>query len=274
MNYCRLISSAGYDKVSLSRGEIEYLSFGWGEKPLIILPGLGSALRSLKGTAVPMALMYRIFANDYRVYVFSRRENCEKGCTTAEMAEDLAEAMGKLCIGRAAVVGVSMGGMIAQQLAIRHSELVEKLVLTVTCAGPNERLDAAVREWVELARRGEHAAFMESNLRLIYSEKYYRRNKWMTPLLGLLTKPKSYEPFLIQAEACMSHDTQDGLDKISCPTLIIGGELDMVVSPEESRVLHKLIPGAELYMYASLGHGLYEEAGDFNQRVLCFLMRG
>ena len=271
MNYCRLISSTAYDKLCLSRGEIEFLRFGCGKKTLILLPGLGSALRSLKGTALPMALMYKIFAEDYRVYMFSRRENCDEGCTTAEMADDLAEAMGKLCIGKAAVVGVSMGGMIAQQLAIRHSELVEKLVLAVTCAGPNSTLLHAVTEWMELARRGKHAAFMESNLRLIYSDAYYRRNKWMTQLLGLLTKPDSYRPFLIQAEACLHHDARDGLGNINCPTLIIGGEIDKVVSPDESRELHRLVPGSELYMYENLGHGLYEEAKDFNERVRRFL---
>ena len=92
----------------------------------------------------------------------------------------------------------------------------------------------------------------------------------MTPLLGLLTKPKSYRPFLIQAQACLEHDAREVLGRIGCPTLIIGGEGDKVVSPEESRELHRLVPDSELYMYETLGHGLYEEAGDFNDRVLGF----
>lgn len=273
MNVLSLLTSAGFHTVELDGGKMEYLRFGHGKKALVMLPGLGESLRSLKGMAAPMALMYRMFAEEYTVWVFARRQGLEHGCSTADMADDLAEAMVRLGIGQACVLGVSMGGMIAQHLAASHGELVEKLILTVSCAGPNETLERSVSEWMRLARKGEHAAFMESNLRLIYSDSYYKKNKWMTPVLGLLTKPKSYEPFLIQAEACIGHDAREKLGDISCPTLIIGGERDMTVSPDESRELHRLIAGSELYMYEDLGHGLYEEAGDFTGRVLEFFGR-
>jgi pimeloyl-ACP methyl ester carboxylesterase len=112
---------------------------------------------------------------------------------------------------------------------------------------------------------------MDSNLRRIYSERYYRRNKWMTPLVGALTKPKSYDRFFIQAEACLTHDARAELGKIQAQTLVIGGEKDLALGGEASKVLAQHIPGAELKMYPQWGHGLYEEAGDFNDVVLAFL---
>lgn len=91
------------------------------------------------------------------------------------------------------------------------------------------------------------------------------------PALGLLTKPKSYDRFLIQARACLSHDARDRLREIKAPTLVIGGEQDLALGPEASRELAAAIPGAALKMYPQWGHSLYEEAPDFNETVLEFL---
>jgi len=168
-------------------------------------------------------------------------------------------------------LGVSMGGMISQWLAIDYPEKVEKLILTVTSARPNPILTESIREWIAQAKAGDHTALMDSNLRKIYSERYYRKNKWMIPVMGKLTKPKSYERFLIQSDACLTHDAYERLNQIQSPTLVIGGEQDVALGGEASREIAARIPGAQLYMYDEWGHGLYEEANDFNQLVLDFI---
>ena len=190
---------------------------------------------------------------------------------SANHINGLLRAMEALGIGRADILGVSMGGMIAQWLAIDFPEKVGKLILTVTCPEPNPILRESVQEWVDLAKRGDHAGFMDSNLRRIYSERYYRRNKWLTPLVGALTKPKSCERFFRQADACLTHDALAELPNIKAQTLVIGGEKDLALGGEASKILAQHIPGAELKMYPQWGHGLYEEAGDFNDVVLAFL---
>ena len=257
--------------LTLKNGRMDYIRFGKGARVLVMLPGLGDGLRTVKGTALPMALLYRRFAKQYTVYAFSRREPLAAGMTTRDMAAEQAQAMEALGIDRADILGVSMGGMIAQWLAIDHPHRVGKLILTVTCAEQNPVLRESIREWVDLAKAGDHAGFMDSNLRRIYSERYYRRNKWMTPLIGALTKPKSYDRFFIQADACLTHDARAELGKIQAQTLVIGGEKDLALGGEASKVLAAHIPGAELKMYPQWGHGLYEEAGDFNDVVLAFL---
>jgi pimeloyl-ACP methyl ester carboxylesterase len=112
---------------------------------------------------------------------------------------------------------------------------------------------------------------MESNLRRLYSEDYYRKNKWTLPLVGKLTKPRSYGRFFIQAEACLHHDAYDRLPEIKAQTLIIGGEKDLALGGDGSREIAGKIPGARLRMYEQWGHGVYEEEKSFNRLVLDFL---
>lgn len=259
--------------VTLDTAQMEYVRFGTGPKHLVMLPGLGDGLRTVKGTALPMALMYRAFAKDYTVWMFSRRDSLPEGFSTRDMARDQAAAMDALGIEKAHVVGVSMGGMIAQHLAVDYPEKVGNLVLVVTSARPNPILLESLGAWVTHARRGDHAALMDSNLRRIYSEDYYRKNKWMIPLVGKLTKPKSYDRFFVQAEACRGHDAFAALPKITAPTLVMGGERDLSLGGDASREIAARIPGAELKMYTQWGHGLYEEAPDFQKTVLGFLRR-
>ena len=249
----------------------DYICFGTGKRALVILPGLGDGLRTVKGTALPMAWMYRIFARDFTVYMFSRRERLPVGVSTRDMARDLAEVMDALGIQKAAVLGVSMGGMIAQWLAIDYPEKVEKLILAVTSARPNPILRESVEEWMDQARRDDHRALMDSNLRKIYSDGYYRKNRRMIPILARMTKPASYDRFLIQAVACLSHDAYDELPRICAPTLVVGGGQDQALGGDASRELASQIPGAALKMYHQWGHGLYEEEPGFNRMVRDFM---
>ena len=257
--------------LTLENATMEYIRFGSGARTLVMLPGLGDGLRTMKGTALPMAVMYRIFARAYTVYAFSRKDPLPQGYTTRDMARDQKEAMDLLGIDKADVLGVSMGGMIAQHLAADYPEKVGRLILVVTCARPNPILLESLEEWITRARQDDHAALMDSNLRRIYSREYYRKNKWLIPLVGKLTKPKSYDRFFVQAEACQTHDSFERLGQIQAPTFVIGGEQDESLGGDASREIAAAIPGAVLKMYPQWGHGLYEEAKDFNKTVLTFL---
>ena len=259
--------------VRLDSDTMHYIRFGRGKRTLIMLPGLGDGLTTVKGTALPMAILYRAFAKDFTVYMFSRRNHLPEGMTTHGMAKDLKDAMDAQGIQKADLLGVSMGGMIAQHFAADYPEKTGKLVLAVTCAAANPLLTKSVGSWIKMAKRGDHTALMDSNVRLIYSDAYYRKNKWLIPVTGRLTKPRAYDRFFVQAEACIRHDARSRLAFISAPTLVIGGAQDRVLGAEGSRELAAAIPGAALNMYEEWGHGLYDEAKDFNRTVLDFLLR-
>ena len=266
-----MLYNAKNGTLNIGNTTMDYIRFGSGQRTLVMLPGLGDGLRSMKGTALPMAFMYREFCKDFTVYAFSRKNELPEGYTTRDMAKDQAEAMAQLGIEKADIFGVSMGGMIAQHLAIDYPEKVNKLILTVTSARPNPILTESIDEWVALAKRGDHAGFMDSNLQRIYSDGYYRRNKWLAPIVGKVTKPKTYDRFFVQANACLTHDAYESLHKIKAPTLVVGGEQDKALGGDPSKEIATRIPGAQLRMYEQWGHGLYEEAKDFNQVIVEFL---
>lgn len=138
--------------IKIGDTDMDYISFENGNKSLVIIPGLGDALKTVKGSAVTFALMYKLFAKDYKVYVFSRKNKLKQDCSTRDMATDLADVMNQLNITKAFVLGVSQGGMIAQYLAIDYPELVEKLVLAVTLCQPNETSKSVISNWLLLAK--------------------------------------------------------------------------------------------------------------------------
>ena len=266
-----MLWNAKNGSIPMGNAVMQYAAFGRGHRTLVLLPGLGDGLRSARGMALPMAVLYRALAKDFRVLVFSRKVPLEEDSTTRDMANDLAAALKALGVERASVVGVSMGGMIAQHLAIDHPELVEKLVPVVTCPCPNPILEDAVDAWTDMALRGDHRALMVDNGKRIYSDGYLKKYGWMFPVVACFTKPRSYRQFLIMAKACRTHDAREGLGRIAVPTLVLGGEQDKTLGGQASRDLAAAIPGARLKMYPHYGHGLYDEAADFLQTVLDFL---
>ena len=256
--------------VSIGDTDMDYVSFGKGRDALIMLPGLGDGLTTVKGMAIPMAITYRMFACNYKVYIFSRKNYLPEGYSTRDMARDQAEAMKKLGISKAKVVGISQGGMIAQYLAIDYPELVEKLILAVTLSKQNEMVREAVTKWIGMAMQGSYKDLMIDTAEKSYSERYLRKYRRLYPLLGKIGKPKDFSRFMIQATSCIGHDAYAELENIICPVLVIGGDNDRIVGVNASYEIADKIKNCELFIYKGLGHAAYEEARDFNKRVQDF----
>lgn len=258
-------------KIEIGNTDMNYITFGRGKKLLVMIPGLGDGLRMVKGYALPLAVMYRKYAKSYQVYVFSRKNHFSKGYDTRQMAGDLAEAMKRLKIERADIMGVSQGGMIAQYLAIDFPEMVNKLVLLVTLSRQNEVVQKVISNWIEKAERKDYMGLFIDMAEKSYSEKHLKWMRWLYPVLGRIGRPKDFTRFLIMADACVSHDSYEELEKIRCRTLVIGGTKDNIVTGAASKELAAGIADSQLYLYEGLGHGTHEEARDLDLRVLSFL---
>ncbi len=258
-------------RVPVGRTDMDYVSFGYGSKSLILLPGLSDALTTVKGKAMLLAGPYRRFFEKYTVYMFSRKNAVPDGYSIRDMAADQAAAMRLLGIERACVMGVSQGGMIAQHLAADHPELVEKLVIAVSAPYANEMIRGCVNTWLGMAKEKDHRRLMIDTAEKSYSDAYLKRFRKTYPVIGLAAKPKSYHRFLVNANAILGFDARGEIEKIACPTLIIGGGDDKIVGVRASYELKEKIPGSRLYIYQGLGHAAYEEAPDFNERVFAFL---
>lgn len=254
--------------VSLDTGTVDYAVFGRGETPFVIIPGL--SLRDVRGAGAGLAMMYRLFAKEYRVYVIDKKSRIPEGCTVADLAGDTAAAMRMLGITDACVMGVSLGGMIAQELSIRYPELVKKLVLGVTASRTNNTMNAVVSQWISFAEDGDFGGIVRNMMEVMYSANYAKRYGWMFPILAKFAKPKNEERFIRLAKACLTCASYDRLDAINCPTLVLGGAEDAIVTGEASLEIAEKI-GCAVHLYEGLGHSAYEEAADFNKRVYEFL---
>ena len=257
-------------KININGLETDYISFGKGQRPLIMIQGLNT--NGIKGAGLGLALAYSIFAKDFKVYLFDRRPVLHKGITVKEMADDIASAMDSLGLKNACILGVSQGGMIAQYLAVERPDLVYRLVLAVTIARTNEIVAECINGWVEMTEKDDYKALVRDMAEKMYSDKYLKQYKPMLPLLTLMQKPKDKERFITLARSCLSCDIYNQLDKIHCPTLVIGGGQDKIVGREASLEIAEKLK-CECYIYEELGHACYEEAPDFNKRVYDFFTK-
>ena len=256
--------------VPMDGTEMDYVAFGRGTEPLVMIPGLGDGLRTVRGMALTFSLTYRELGRRFRVYCFSRKRVLQPGSTTANFADDLARAMDALGISGATVLGVSQGGMIAQWLALRHPQLVKRLILCVTLARQNAAVQGAVSPWIEWGEQGDFRRIFIDTAEKSYSAAYLKRMRWMLPLAARLSRPEDPQRFLIQARSCLTHDAYAELPRIACPTLVMGGGQDVIVGPEAAGEIAGQIAGCEMHIWPGYGHAAYEEAKDFQRRIVDF----
>ena len=254
-------------QVDLNTGSVRCITFGSGEKDLVMIPGL--RLSSIEGAAKAVALYYRIFAKEYRVVMPDRNTVLNPDVTIHDLAEDVAEMMEKTGIREAYVFGASQGGMIAQDLAIHHPELVKKMVLGVTLSRPNETVEKVIGNWVRMAETGDFEAIARDYMEKGYSDKYLRRYRFLLPLAVKTQKTMPKERFIALAKACLTCNTYERLEEIRCPVLVLGGGKDQIVTGAASQEIAEKL-GCACHIYEDLSHEAYNEAKDFNQRIYDF----
>ena len=250
---------------------MDYVTFGKGKDPMVIIPGLGDGLQTVKGMAMPFLITYRILAKRYKIYVFSRINELRQGYTTRDMAADVAEAMEVLNITNAHVMGISQGGMIAQWLVVDFPKKVQKLILAVTTAKLSNQGRERISCWLNLIQTGTYKDLMIDIARHSYTTKSFGRFKYLYRIMGIFGRIKDIKRIDIQAVSCLKHDSLAFLEKINCPTLIIGAENDDVLGLDGSLRLHQHIKDSQLTILPECGHALYEQNKDFQKRVLVFL---
>lgn len=256
--------------ININNNSIDYITFGYGSKVLLMIQGLNT--NSIKGMGLIMALMYRCFVKDYRIYIFDRKKDISDDITVKEMADDIALALKTLNIDKVDVLGVSEGGMIAQYLAINYPHLVNKLVLALTLSRNNPMVETVIKQWIALCEAKNYKALITDMAYKMYSTKYLKLYRSFLPLLTFIQKPKDPKRFISLCKSCLTCHTYDDLDKIKCPTFVIGAKEDLIVGADASYELaHKL--NCQIYMYDNLGHAAYEEASNFNQLVYDFLIK-
>lgn len=262
-------------KVRVGDISMYYVQAGAGE-PLVLVMGLGA-------DHLAWGFQFPVLAERYRVIAFDNRgagqtDTPDHPYTTRMMAEDTVGLMDALGIERAHVLGVSMGGMIAQEMALNHPARVRSLQLHCTLGRPDAYLQAQLSVGRIQRRTLTHEEAMRAGyLWLFAPATYNERPEFVEMILqNALANPHpmSLTGFERQCDAVQAHDALDRVAAIRCPTLVSVADQDILVPPRFSRALAQRVGGAELRVIEGAAHGYFWERPDlFNAMCLDFLAR-
>ena len=252
---------------------MHWVQAGAGE-PLVLIMGFG-------GDHTAWAFQMPALAERYRVIAFDNRgvgqtDQPDAPYSIAQMAADTVGLMDALGVERAHVLGVSMGGMIAQEVTLRHPARVRTLQLHCTYARPDAYTRELLGTWRVERETLPREAFVRASFFWLFGRRTYEERPDLVKAIEATALAQPYPQSLVgwlrQAEACVSHDALDRLKDIACPTLVSVADEDILVPPQCSREIAARIPGATLRIVAGAGHVYFWERADlFNAMCLEFL---
>lgn len=239
---------------------------------VLLIAGLGDTAEAWTAQLEGLADRYRLIAFDNRGV--GRSPLPAEPLSVARMADDAAAVLRALDVPTAHVAGFSGGSAIAQELALRHPELVRSLVLVSTWARPDAYFLAMTGFWrwmVEAAPT--ERAMLEAFFLWIYTARAHGDGTVKRIVEQALEFPhkQSAEAFQRQLDPFRRHDTLARLRAIAAPTLVLAGELDLATPPRMGRVVADAIPGARFEVLAGEAHQPFQEVPDeWNARVDAF----
>jgi pimeloyl-ACP methyl ester carboxylesterase len=258
---------------SIPAGELDIWAECRGEGPdVLLIAGLGDPAEAWQPQLDGLADRYRLTAHDNRGA--GRTPLGVRPLSVATMADDAAALLRAHDVPAAHVAGFSMGSAIAQELALRHPELVRSLVLVSTYARPDALFRAQLEFWRWLAQAAPtQRAFFEAFFTWVYTPRAHADGTVDDIVEEALTFPyqQSVEAFQAQVDALLGHDTTDRLAQITAPTLVLAGELDTILPPRFGHSVPAAIPHAGLEVMPGEAHQPFQEVPDqFNARVDAF----
>ncbi|MDO9515204.1 MAG: alpha/beta hydrolase [Syntrophales bacterium] len=259
-------------KLRVNGIELYYEMHGEGE-PLLLIMGLRRNVEWWYCQIPELAKHFRVIAFDNRGA--GRSDKPEMDYSIRLFAEDSATLMESLGIERAHVLGVSMGGYIAQELAINYPDKVRALVLGCTsCGGARAVLMSAGRMEKFTANEGlTNEQILRKDMDIYFSERFIKEHPEKIDEFVEVSL-RYYQPadaFERQFAACLKHDTVDRLCRMDLPVLIMTGDDDPLVPSVNSHILKELIRGSGLYLYPGRRHCFFiEEAALFNRKAIEF----
>jgi len=250
-------------------GCLPFARFGNGQRSLVIFPGLADAAWDVTSRKWDLLTQYRRLADEFTVTVISRKRGLPRGYTTRDMAADYAKAF-ETKLGPSVVMGISLGGYIAQDFAVDFPQHVQQLVIACSAYRVSDEGRKIPERWLELAAQHRWREFYFDVAKVTMQEFHHTFYQFIIPLLR--TRPTNPADFLVSLEACLTHDGSELLGRILAPTLVIGGSDDVFFPPLLVRETARRISHAVFRLLDGGRHGAYElKRDEFEDAVLEFL---
>ena len=241
--------------------ELDYERSGSGPPLLMIMGMSGTALHWTEPFLDALRPEFEVVVYDHRGVGASTR--LDGPLTIAQLAEDAAGLIAALELDSPHVLGISMGGMIAQELALAHPEQVHTLTLGCTYCGGEGSVLAAPQDLQELTQAmlsGDRQRALRAGFEINVSPAAVGANgNWERFVAIAEQRPVAVEVVMTQMQACMAHDTNARLEQLATPTLVIHGTADRLLPVANGRLIASRIPGARLELLEGIGHMFWWE---------------
>ena len=253
---------------------VHYESVGSGPAVLLIL-GQGMSLETGWRTVEQLSSQFRVLAFDNRD--MGRSDHSPFPYLVAQMARDAVAVLDAAGEARAHVYGMSLGGMVAQEVALSYRDRVQALVLGATTPGGPRAIPQDPQVLTFFARVGamgpEEAAW--AAVPYSYGERTRREHgeRIAEDIARRLQRPPDVLAYLHQVTAAALHSTQIRLGEIAAPTLVVHGGQDELQSPQNAHILAEAIPGAELRLWPDAGHLYVTDEPEADREIAHFLAR-
>jgi pimeloyl-ACP methyl ester carboxylesterase len=233
--------------------------------PLVMIQGYSSNSRVWESELIQgLSKKYQVIIFDNRGTGRSEKPDIEYSIKM--MADDVIGLINVIGLPKVHILGLSMGGLIAQELALNYPSKIKSLILCSTNCNPNKLIGTLpeFKSFINNASDGKLTGMSrEFMLQMCYTSEYLQDN--MNRLLNrMVSSPYPTPPvgYIRQAQALMKFDSCDRLSEIKAPCLVLAGEKDILSPPENSRILVNLIPNAKLTIFKNTGHVFLHEIPD------------
>jgi pimeloyl-ACP methyl ester carboxylesterase len=248
---------------------LPFVRLGSGRRTMAIFPGLADAAWDVTSPKWDFPSQFSRLADKFRLYIISRRRGLPQGYTTRNMAADYARAFEQR-VGPAIVLGISLGGYVAQHFAADYPDYVEQLVIASAAHRVSEEGRRTPELWLALANENRWREFYRDIARVTIQEYSQKFSRFLAPLVRRpVCNPAD---FLVSLEACLAHDSAESLPRIQAPTLLIGGTKDLFFPPSLLQEAARRIPNAMLRYINGAGHSAYVlRRAEFEDAVMEYL---
>jgi len=252
--------------------EVNYREEGAGF-PLVLIHGLNGDLTGWALVIPELAKHFRTLAIDVRGHGESGKP--DQLYSIKEFSQDLKEFLSKMQIAQAHILGLSMGGAIAQQFALDYPQMVRALILVSTFSHVDDLCQRAFMRLRQALATGGYPAFFDEVVKLAFTRRYIAENpQAIADLKKKRIRTNSPAAIGRATDACLAFNLRDQIARIQHPTLVVSGREDVFTPIHLAEEIHKTIRNSEWKILEGVGHNLYiEKAPEMVPVVLHFLKR-